>query len=114
MATAFPLLPMTPFRASRSAGFGRRGVGTRAQDARGESAAVRRTGIEASGAEVPGTTTESPYAEIIATVVREAREEIGYHRENFIRVDPPEKTAFGSRMGRYREVFPSIEFLPGK
>ncbi len=57
----------------------------------------------------PGQAPVSANADRIQTLIAEAREEIGYHRPGFIRVEHPDQTVPGTRLGRYRERVPVLE-----
>ena len=57
-----------------------------------------------------GQSPVSANASLIQKIVEEAREEIGYHRDSFIRVEHPDNMSSASLMGRYREKIPKIEY----
>jgi hypothetical protein len=69
----------------------------------------RRAPTTKAMALAPGQKPVSVNADRIAAMLLQAREDLGYDRPGFVRVDRPEDMAPGALMGRYRERVPSME-----
>lgn len=67
-----------------------------------------RPGTTKRMALAPGQEPESAHAARIRRMLQEARDEMGYDRPGFVRVEHPDDMAPGTLMGRYRERVPDI------